>query len=673
MNTVSRREFLRISALVSAASVASACVATPTVPAPSPVAAPAQLVGTPAAPTAPEAPAARFQEPPMLAQLVSEGKLPPAEERLPENPFVIDGIDGVGNHGGTMRKPKRGQADGSARSHAIARGLLNINHELKMHAYMAEAWEVSADATEWTFHLRKGTRWSDGAPFTAADVQFWYDDLILNREFTSAPSKDFSSIVDGEIVPGELTVADDHTFTFKFARPYALFNLKGRITLGIPAAPKHFLSPYHPAYADKAALDALVKAAGRDTWTQLLADKNDPNLTPELPSHEPWVNENVWTDEITYLVRNPYYWSVDSAGQQLPYLDKVSYRDAGNAEVALMWGVNGEVDCDTRAFGVWANYTVLKENEAKGDYTVQLWDQPWTYAAYFNTTCKDKRLRELFSQRDFRIAVSHCVDRDEMREMLYDGYCVNRQHVPPKTSPFYYEKLANAYLEYDPDKANALLDALGYAERDADGYRLWKDGSAERIAFVCLSTVVEASPRDLMLIDYLKGIGLEMLYKGVDRSLSIEMHQSNEVQMTTGEGARCVVPLADPQDWTKYTNIDDRPWINAYTAWYMDPSHPIAEKPPEGHWIWKIWGYWEELQRTPDEPTQVELFHKLLDVFYEELPYPSFFGDFPRPILVKNGLKGIREKYPWDCCLTIYEYILDTATWYWDEPEKHVA
>jgi len=74
-----------------------------------------------------------------------------------------------------------------------------------------------------------------------------------------------------------------------------------------------------------------------------------------------------------------------------------------------------------------------------------------------------------------------------------------------------------------------------------------------------------------------------------------------------------------------------------------------------------------------DQDKQVELFHKILDIWVDELPSPCFFGDFPLPIVVKNGFKGIKEKYPWDCCITIYEYIIDDATWYWDEPEKHTV
>jgi ABC-type transport system substrate-binding protein len=149
------------------------------------------------------------------------------------------------------------------------------------------------------------------------------------------------------------------------------------------------------------------------------------------------------------------------------------------------------------------------------------------------------------------------------------------------------------------------------------------------------------------------------------------MHHSNEVEMTCGEADRNLIPLADPQIWTKHTNTEDRTWVNAYTAWYLDPTNPVAEEPPPDHYIWKIWGAWEELQQTVDPDKQRELFWEILDVHYEELPVIGLYGDMPRLIIVKNGLKGLHAGYPWDCCRTLYEHIIDNATWYWDEPDKH--
>jgi peptide/nickel transport system substrate-binding protein len=161
-------------------------------------------------------------------------------------------------------------------------------------------------------------------------------------------------------------------------------------------------------------------------------------------------------------------------------------------------------------------------------------------------------------------------------------------------------------------------------------------------------------------------------YRGVDRALSIASHQSNDVECTMGFMDRNLVPLADPQIWVKHTNIDDRPWANAWTAWRINPNHPIAEEPPADHWIVTIWSLWDQIRSEPDEAARNELFIQILDIWAEELPSVGFLGDVPRLVIVKNGFKGIHAGYPWDCCVTIYEHVIDNATWYWEDPENHM-
>jgi len=671
MDRISRRDFLRVSSLAAAATFAAACT---------PTTAPPEAPATAAPTTAPaEAPTAapleaRYKEAPMLAEKVAAGELPPVDERLPENPFVIEGLDGIGNYGGTMRKSFSGQADGGTISHMTNRGMINVNQEYVIHPYVAESWEVSEDAREYTFRLRKGLKWSDGAPMTADDFRYYYEDTILNRDLTPAHPEALSSVVDGERVPATFSAPDDYTVKYTFREPAALFYYWGTIILNIPASPQHYMSQFHVDYQDKDILDKMVADAGLEDWTQLYWDRDVWRINVERPTHLPWNPKNPWTDELVVAQRNLYFWEVDTAGNQLPYIDKVTFRAFSAKDVTMMWAANGEIDCQARHIGAFSNFTVLKENESIGDYRVQLWNRPATHACCFNLTTKDQRLRELFQERDFRIAVSLCPDRDEMRELVWDGFGINTQYAPPPDSPYYYPNLSNAFIEYDPDKANELLDGLGYSERDEEGYRLFKDGSGDRIAWTCLNHGQANTEDILMLTDYLKDIGLQMDLRDVDRALSIERHHANEVEMTySGSMDRNLVPLADTKVWTCHTGISGKAWVLAWTAWRMDPTNPIGEKPPEDHWIWDIWAAYEELGRTADMEAQKQVFWKILDIWAEEVPCPGLYGGFPYLVLVKNGFKGIHEGYGWDCCTTIYEYIIDNATWYWDEPEKHAT
>jgi len=118
MRTLSRREFLRVGALTTAATISAACL---------PVTPPAALAEPTAAPPIAPPEVGKYQEAPLLAEMVAKGELPPVDERLPENPFAIEGLDGIGNYGGTWRMQKRGQADGFARGQVLNRGTLNFN------------------------------------------------------------------------------------------------------------------------------------------------------------------------------------------------------------------------------------------------------------------------------------------------------------------------------------------------------------------------------------------------------------------------------------------------------------------------------------------------------------------------------------------------------------------
>jgi peptide/nickel transport system substrate-binding protein len=664
---VSRRSFMRLSALSAAGAAVAAC--TGTVPA-APPSAPEAAAPAPAAQQAPASPPSQFQEAPMLAERVASGALPPVTERLPATPLVAQGLDGIGNYGGTWRMGFQGQADDYAAGQVLVRGLLDFTPDLEVIPALAESWEVNDDATEFTFYLRKGLKWSDGEPLDAEDFLYWYNDYQRNPDLSPAISEWLTSVVDGERVPLEMSSPDAYTIKYTFASPKALFYLDYGIATDLPAQPAHYMQQFHQAYADAATLEQAVADAGLDSWAELYFQKDNARLNPERPTHEPWIQINPYTDELVTFERNPYYWAVDPEGNQLPYIDKLSFRVFQDPDVYALWSVNGEIDCQSRHTRS-SDLTVLRENEANGDYTVQLWRWVAVLGIHFNLTAKDARRRELFQARDFRIAVSLGIDRDEINELVYNGLGASMQYGPPAESPLHYPKLTNAYIDYDPDRANELLDNLGYSERDGEGFRLWKDGSGERIGWTVLGAP-DAGDDTLIIVDSMKALGFDVNYRGVDRSLRIESHHSNDVECTTGFMDRNLVPLADPSIWVKHIGIDDRAWANAWTAWRMNPELPIAEEPPADHWIRTIWSLWDEINATADEATRNDLFLQILDIWSEELPSIGLIGEVPRLVIVKNGFKGIHAGYGWDCCAGVYEQIIDNSTWYWDDPSQHM-
>lgn len=672
---VSRRSFMQLSAVASAGAILAACGAAPVAEAPA-AEAPAAEAPQAEAPAAPAAPPTTFNEAPMLADLVAAGSLPPVDERLPSTPLVIEVQESTGNYGGTIRRGFKGVSDRWGPTKTQDRGLAWYDTELTMRPRLAESWELSDDGRAWTFHLREGHKWSDGEPFSTANIQWWYDNELMNADISPAPPAKYTTGPNRDVM--QLEVADDQTFTLTFVDPKPLFiyevgrldpgNTNGNECLYVPS---HYMAQFNMATTeDSAALEAQVSEAGFDSWNQYYADRNRWELNPERPSIGPWVATNQLSTELFQMERNPYFFAVDSEGNQLPYLDHINHRLFEQDDVFNLWIVNGEIDFQARHVTI-GNFTLFKESEESGEYQVLLGASSGHQALQLNLTTKNERLREFFQTRDVRIAISLGVDREAINELVFDGLLTPRQYSPLSTSPNFYPKLSDAYIEYDPDQANALLDGAGY-ERGADGMRTFKDGSGEAISFTIEGTAQAGSNDEdavQQVIRYLGDLGITATYKALERALYTEHFQANEIEAAYWGGDRTVLPLAAPIIFIG--TQPDRPWDPAWHYFRTEPTNPAAEEPPEGHWIWDIWRIWDELAKEPDPATQNEMFTQILDIWATELPMIGFLGESPAPIIVKNGFHNYVAGYPVDD-VTGDEHLLQTETYFWDDPENHV-
>jgi peptide/nickel transport system substrate-binding protein len=612
----------------------------------------------------------------MLAELVANGSLPPVDERLPGNPLVMEVQESIGNYGGGIRRASKGVSDKWGPTKCQDHGLVWYDTDLVMRARIAESWELSDDARTWTFHLREGMKWSDGSPLTTENIQWWYDNELQNTDLSPAPGDAWVTGPDRDLM--ELNIEDDYNFSVTFVDPKPLFLYSlGRISpgdgpLGTFYAPGHYMAQYHIELTeDPEALEAQVAEAGFETWAQLYIDRNWWYLNPERPSIGPWLSKNSLSGELFLMERNPYFFAVDAEGNQLPYLDTITHRLFEQDDVFNLWIINGEIDFQARHVNI-GNFTLFKENEENGDYQVLIGASSGHVALQLNQTTKDERLREFFQNRDVRIAFSLAVDREAINELVYDGLYTPRQYSPLSTSPNYYPTLSEAYIEYDPDQANALLDAAGY-ERGSDGMRTWNDGSGETISFVIEGTATAGSTDEdavQQVIRYLTDLGISATYRAVERSLYTEHHQSNEIEAAWWGGDRTVVPLAAAIIFIG--TQPDRPWCPAWGYFRTQPTNPVAEEPPEGHWIWEIWRIWDELAQEPDPATQNALFEQILDIWATELPMIGYLGEAPAPIIVKNGFRNYLPGFPVDD-VTGDEHLLNTETYFWEDPENHTT
>ncbi len=438
-----------------------------------PAAAPPEAEAPPA-----EAPVAEEMqlEAPMLAEMVAAGTLPPLDERLPVNPVVWDFPDvnafekEKGQYGGTIRLGHINDLNGFA-----TLGLARIASDRSTYyPDIAESWEWADDFTSITFHLRPGMKWSDGEPFTAHDIEFWYNEVIRS-DLRDAPL----GVGGMNSVADTITAVDDFTLHFDFEQPSPLFLFGSRgFGGGEPSSwersAAHYMKQFHPKFNPKEGVDTqeqLQEMTDAMRQPRYIEDPNRPVLWG-------WKPLEYKEGQLARLERNPYFWSVDQYGRQLPYIDYVEnflLSDA-DAEVIKLKLIAGETNFERRRTSV-ADVPLLRENEESAGIDIIFTRKPEgsQQGIIINPHHPDPQMREILGAADFRRALSLAIDRDAINETAYFG--LGQPGHGFSDPGVYNEAIDGSYAEFDLDQASALLDGLGLTERDGEGYRTLPDGS----------------------------------------------------------------------------------------------------------------------------------------------------------------------------------------------------
>jgi peptide/nickel transport system substrate-binding protein len=586
-----------IALLLLLALVLSACAAPAQAPAPpapvepAPTEPQAAVEPEPAEPAEPAAAPSQYKEAPMLAEMVAAGELPPVDERLPKDVLVQEVVDEIGTYGGTLRRAFLGPSDHNNYTRVVYDALVRHAPDgSEVIPHIAKGWESSDDFAEWTVFLREGMKWSDGEPFTADDIMFWYESILLNPDLTPTVPV-WMQNADGSTATVEKL--DDYTVKWTFAQPNTAFLLDlankdgaDQSINNLAFAPAHYLKQFHPDFADEAELQAKVADAGFDTWVQLFNVEALPHLSGQRPSTAAWVPDGTTVaDPVFLLKRNPYYFAVDAEGQQLPYIDEVRFTFFADREALNLAAVGGEIDMQGRHI-VMSNYPVLVENAEKGGYRVITWPTFGGSDAVlmFNQTyVVDPAIGELLQNKDFRIALSHAIDREAIKELAFLGIGEARQGVPAPFHPYYPgDEYAFKYTEFDPDQANEILDSIGLTERDSEGFRLRPDG--ERLDLE-ISVVPEqfAAWVDIgeLIVDDWADVGVRARLELRERTLHFAMRNTSDLQIeiwnedTTGfpfSGQPKFDPRSDPA--LVFAPLV-RQWINTDGAEGVPPTPEI--------------------------------------------------------------------------------------------------
>ena len=410
--------------------------------------------------------------------------------RLPSEPLVYAPYDSIGMYGGTLdvlsNATEAGTSDFLSVRHV---NLVRYSDDLQtVVPNIAKGWDWNDDFTQLTFFLRKGHRWSDGAPFTADDVKFWYDELALDPKIMEKP-KDYV-LVGGE--PMTVDVIDPQTVRFNLPapKPGLLSHFATSFAQGFQ--PKHFLGQFHPDV--NADADALAQAAGFENglavikayfgnsdWTDTPVPLlNSPDRVANLPADTmPTLESHITVSDTTegrHYVANPYFHIVDTQGNQLPYISEQDEIYANDNEIRILKLINAEADYKSQSLQL-PSAPLLLEHQESGDYTIDLRPEITLANVSFNVTHADLEKRKVFGDLRFRQAMSIALNRDEINEVGFLGQGIPKQYVGFSPSPSFLDPKWESYMiQYDPEAANSLLDAIGMKDIDGDGMRELPNG-----------------------------------------------------------------------------------------------------------------------------------------------------------------------------------------------------
>jgi peptide/nickel transport system substrate-binding protein len=571
----------------------------------------------------------RFFEAPQLAALTQSGMLPPVAERIGLDPLIVQPLNEIGAYGGTIRRGFIGTNDfqGVVRFAGGPDSLLSWDPEWQnVRPNIAREFAYSEGNRVLTIGLRRGMRWSDGHAFTVDDVMFWFEMMYGEPRIVGQPSG--TLMIDGK--PVIIKRIDDHHFQFVAPAPYPALveflagysdiagqSLTGQNAMGL-FAPRHYLKQFHPAFKSEESLAREARDAGFASWSLRFRNLNNWLLNPDLPVVSPW-RMTVPINRLEHVLeRNPYSIWVDTAGNQLPYADRVSHELCASPDAVNFKAATGAFDFQNRHLQV-SKLPFLLSNRDRSDYEVRL--DPYEgcdLAIRFNFNYQvDPLVGRLILDHKFRKALSLACDREAINESLMLGAGVPSASVPARENRFYPgDKWARMYAQRDLVQANQLLDQVGLEKRDQAGYRLRPDGRG-RLRIPCQAIVshFDYTTAGEMLREQWRAIGIDIDVQVVEVTLFIQRAAAGEVAMTL-QMVSNEDPISFPDHLFPFTRSGVGPLIGPEFVTWFQSGGAKGKRPPE--FLVEMMELWRSALKLPSKD-RIEAGRNLLRLHVEQL------------------------------------------------------
>ena len=460
---------------------------------------------------------------------------------------------------------------------------------------LAESWEHSEDGLTWTFRLRRDVTWHDGQPFTAHDVDFTFNRIIYNHDIpaSSRPTFHFRYLDEAsgnwEESPMTVTALDDYTVQCVLPVPFAPF-LR---SMGTAIYPKHILESH------------VDDGTFSDTWDI----DTDPS---EVIGTGPFTIGSYVPGERVVFQRNPNYWLKDDAGNSLPYLDQIVQVivEDFDAELAIFldgesdtYGVLGEDLPQLEPLQDEENFTIHRRGPAFGTtflgFNMNLGesDPGSPYVA-------PEKL-EWFRNTQFRQAVAHSIDKDAIINDVQHGEGYPQwSSVSPAAGDFHNPNVRR--YEYDPDKANEILDGLGWTDTNSDGIR--EDGEGNAIRF---NLITNSGNSVRERVGEIVSKGMMDIGLGVDYEL-VEFGDLVSSLTTSYDWEAMIVGFTGGSD--PYSGISFWHSSESLHLWYPNQPEPATE------WEAEIDDLYVRASQELDHDKRVEYYHRAQEIAAENVP-----------------------------------------------------
>jgi peptide/nickel transport system substrate-binding protein len=578
-----------------------------------------------------------------------EGELPPVAERIPAEPLVIDlearGRE-AGQHGGTMRMFVARSKDVRYMSVWGYARLVGYDEQYRLVPDILKDFKISEDGRSVTLILRRGHRWSNGKPFTTEDLRYWWEDVALNRELSPA-GPPVEMLAGGW--PPIVSVIDEVTIKYTWPQPNPRFLpalAKARpVYIYRPSA---YMKKYHAKYADPDKLAERVEASGKNSWAALHNRKDNlyKNDNPKLPVLQPWVNTNKKNNQRYTLVRNHYYYSIDSQGHQLPYLDQVELEIAASGLIPLKTSL-GEATLQARGLG-FADAPVLTKMQKDSGIVTRLWRSGSAneVTIYPNLNYNDPVWRALFRDVRFRRALSMGISRKAINKVLYYGLAEPRGVSALEESPFFDEANATAWTQFDLEAANALLDEMGLVERNPAGIRRLGDG---RLMEIVIETDEPRFEDVLELVGATwSKLGIRLLVKPQSRDVMRPRIYAGHTMMVAANGWNVGIPTPQtvPSDLAP---IDQATYVWPKWGQYYQTKGEFGEKPdlPEAERLMELFEQWGN---SATDAEKSAAWREMLALHADQVFCIGTVARAPVPLVHDAALKNVPAEgiYAWD-------------------------